>query len=188
MGKIFLYKIDFQSAIFLDKNRKGLSTIVTTLLIVVLSLVAVGLVWGFVSNMIRNQIKTSESCYGNSDKVRINEQYTCYEVRSGEYNLRVSLSIGDTSVDKVVVYVSSASAVKSYTITNTEGTVAGLLPIPYLAGNVNVKLPGKNSGLTYNATAFSSIIDSVEIAPIIGGTQCDVSASLSQIESCALLV
>jgi hypothetical protein len=171
---------------FFLKNNKGLSTIVVTLILIVISIVAVGVVWTFVNSLISKQIGANEACYGNSDKVKINAQYTCYEVAgANSYNVRFSLSIGDVKVDKVLVSISSGGTSNSYTITNTPQIIPGLIPYP--SGTQSV-LPGKNAGLTYKVTTpTSTIVDSIRIAPIIGGTQCDTSDSLSQIEDCAIL-
>lgn len=169
----------------IPRNRSGLSQIVTTLLFIVLSLVAVGVVWGFVNNLITKQTSANEACYGNFDKITINNRYTCYELNNGVYNLRFSLSLGEVDVEKVIVGISSASATKSYEIPKTLQTVSGLKPVP---SGTQVKLPDKNSGLTYNATGFTSKIDSVQIIPVIGGTQCQISDTISQIENCVLLV
>ncbi len=168
------------------QSKKGLSAIVVTVILVALSMAAIVLVWAFVSNLIKKQISSSESCFGNSEKVTLNGQYTCYEeIDSTHYNLRFSLNIGDVDIDKVLVSVSSASAVKSYEISKTEGTISGLSMYP--SGSLQVKLPEKNAGLTYKATGFTSKIDSMQIAPVIGGNLCSVSDSFSEIENCALI-
>lgn len=47
------------------KNKKGLSTVVTTLIIVLLVLVAVGIIWGVVNNLLgksKGTIETSTKC------------------------------------------------------------------------------------------------------------------------------
>ncbi|MCA9487597.1 MAG: hypothetical protein KC516_01400 [Nanoarchaeota archaeon] len=47
------------------KNKRGLSTVVTTLIIILLVLVAVGIIWGVVSNLLENsrkKIQYSTSC------------------------------------------------------------------------------------------------------------------------------
>ena len=169
------------------RDKKGLSTIVITVILIALSMAAVVLVWGFVNNLIKKQIGSSESCFGNFDKVQLNKQYTCYEdLGGGNYALRFSLTIGDVKVDKVIISVSSASAVKSYEITNEEQTITNLANYP--SGTTNVKLPDKNAGLTYRATGFDATMDMIRIAPVIGENQCEVSDSLSEIESCELLI
>ena len=53
-------KRDLQSTIFQKKNRKGLSTIVITLIIILISLVAVGIVWVVVRNVITGGSKQIE--------------------------------------------------------------------------------------------------------------------------------
>lgn len=167
-------------------SKRGLSAVVTTMILVALSMAAIVLVWVFVSNMVKKQIGSSESCYGNYDKVKINGQYTCYErVSASNYNLRFSLAIGDIDVDKVIVSISSVGAVKSYTITNTPQVISGLKMYP--SGINQVNLSGKNAGLSYNATGFGGKIDSIQIAPVIGGNLCEVSDSLASIEDCKLI-
>ncbi len=178
-------KSQYRSNIARRKNRKGLSSVVTTVLLIGLGVVAAGLVWMFVNSFLKKQIDT-QSCYGNFDKITINGEYTCSnKTVSGTYNLRFSLSVADIDLERAVVSVSSASAVKSYEITNTSRAVAGLTMYP--SGSATVSLPGKNSGLTYEATGFSSKIDSVKVAAYIGGNMCDTSDSVSEIVDCNLL-
>ncbi len=179
MVKNLIYKKG-QNRNFFPQNRRGLSTIVITVILVALSMVAIVVVWVFVNNMIKKQISSSESCFGNFDKIRINQQYTCYD--SSSQILRFSLMTGDVEVDKVIVSVSSANAVKSYNIIDNTA-VPGL--VMYSGANPQtIILPDKNSGLTYNATGFTSTIDLIQIAPVISGTQCEISDSVSEIEVC----
>ena len=164
-------------------NKKGLSTVVITVIMIALSMAAVIVVWGFINSMIKDQINSSESCFGNYDKIKLNKQYTCYEVVEGGYNLRFSLSIGDVEVDKIIVAVGSSETIKSYEISDEEKEIDGLTRYP--SNNLTVvSLPGKNSGYTYRATGFTGKIDSIQIAAVINGNQCEVSDSISEIEIC----
>ena len=170
------------------KNKRALSAIVTTFLLIIISLVAVGLLWAFVSNLVKNQIGNNEVCYGNYNKVEINYKYTCYEYvedSTPSYNIRFSLSIGDIDVDKVLVGVSSASTSKSYEITKVDQIISGLTPYsgPNPSGT-SVVLPNKNSGSSYLGTGFADPIEEIRIIPVIDGTQCEISDTLTQIESC----
>lgn len=179
--------INFSLCNFSPKNRRGLSTIIITVILIALSMAAIVLVWGFVNNLIKKQIGSSESCFGNYDKVQINKQYTCYEdLGDDTYAIRFSLTVGSVNLTKAVVSISSASAVTSYEITNAEQTITNLANYP--SGTATVKLPSKNSGLTYRATGFSSRADLIQVAPIISGEQCEVSDTISQIENCELLI
>jgi len=177
MVKQLLYK---------NSNKKGLSAIITTLILIALSIVAVALVWTFISVLIKGNIKSSEACFGNYEKITINPDYTCYEQIGGNYYLRFALSIGDITPEEVVVSVSSSSEVKSYRILSKASSVAGLTMYP--TGNTSVILPGKNSGLTYRTEVFTGKFDMVRIAPVLDGTQCDVSDTISEIADCTLMV
>ena len=180
----------FSHCNFFSKNRKGLSTVVITLILIALSMAAIVLVWGFISNLLRKQISSSEACVGNFEKVRLDEHYTCYEYVAGNpvsYNLKFSLGIGEIDVDEVLVSIASESKGQTYKIKNSLSSISGLKPVPSSESN-QVQLPDKNAGLTYVATGFPERIDSIEIAPIIMGVQCEVSDSIYQIEDCALIV
>ena len=175
------------------KNKRGLSTIVVTLLLIVMSLVAVGVVWTFANSLIQKQISNSQSCFGVSDKFKLNGQYTCYNQGSSApytYSLRFSLSIGDINVDKLIIGVtSSAGTSQTYALTNTLQSINGLTY--YTSGGspaVQVKLPDKNAGLTYITTnSFTDIPNSIKIAPVISGTQCEMADSISDIQNCVYM-
>lgn len=175
MAKKFNYK---------KKSKKGLSTVVITVILIAVSMASIVLVWAVVSNMIKKQIGSSESCYGSYDKIKINGKYTCYEkISDTDYKLRFSLAVGDIQIEEIIVSVSSAGKINSYHITNTPQVITNL--VMYSEPNpLNVILPEKNTGLTYNATGFTAKIDSLQIAPVINGNLCEVSDSVSDIEDC----
>jgi flagellin-like protein len=176
-----------EKKLMFNYSKRGLSEVVTTVIIIAVSIVAVVMVWGFISGFINEQIKDSQSCFGNYNKVNLNKMYTCYEpLMNGGYKFRFSISIGDIEVDKLIVYVYSNSSVKSYTLTNEIQTTEGLSLYP--SGESEVVLPQKNSGITYQATGFVDKIDSISIAPVIGGSQCEVSDSYSEIDNCYSII
>ena len=53
-------------------NKRGLSTVVTTLIIVLLVLVAIGIIWGVVNNLVQENLEGAGSCYDMFDKVGLN--------------------------------------------------------------------------------------------------------------------
>jgi hypothetical protein len=188
MANNLIHRRDFykMNKNYKNNNKKGLSTLIVTVILIALSLVAVGLLWGFVSNIVNGQIKNSEACYGNYDKVKLNTPYICYETSDNvNYKVRVSLSIGDVNIDKVLVSISSKGSSNSYTISNTAQAINGLANYP--SATTQIKLPDKNAALTYIATGFSAPVDYIRIAPVIGGVQCEMSDSTNEIPNCVLL-
>jgi len=171
------------------KSKKALSTIVTTVILISVSMAAIALVFGIVSNLMRTQMKSTESCFGNYNKVELEGRYTCYDKivvgASTTYALRFSIAMGDVTVDKVIIGINSLSNSKTYEITNTATTVADLSTYP--TGS-SVSLPLKNGGRTYNTTSiFNSKIDSIKIAAVINGVKCDVADTINEIQDCALM-
>ena len=164
-------------------SKKGLSGVITAVLMIALVMAAVVIVWGVVNRTIKNQIEGSEACFGNYNKVTINSIYTCYEsVGVGDYNVHFSLNIGDIDVDEVVVSISAEGSTQSYTLNNSLKTISGLGPYPSDTGDV--ELPAKNAGLTYIASGFSQTPDLIKIAPVIKGEQCEISDTVSNIDFC----
>lgn len=164
-------------------NKKGVSTIIVTVILVALVMVIGAVVWTIVNNLIRGQTKGMESCFGVFDKVTINEIYTCYNDNADSVSF--SLSLGDIDVEKVIVVISSVGETKSFEITNTEQTIANLANYGSIGfGTDLIKLPSKNGGKTYITNYFTTSPDSIKIAPVIKGKQCEASDELTQIEDC----
>lgn len=174
---------------FHEKNKRGISEIIITLITIGLVLVATAIVWGAVNGVIKGKIDSSKSCFGNFGKVAIEKKYTCYQPSQPpsvpQKNVHIALSVGDVDIDGVTISVSNQEETESFKLTNVEQTIEG---VAYFNNTIPVRLPEKNSGKTYKFLwnpAFAP--KSIQIAPIINGNQCDVSDSLSTIESCATL-
>ena len=161
-------------------SKRGLSTIVTTVILVVMVFVLVSIVWTTVNNLITRSLEKAESCFGNFEKVTINNKYTCYNHTTNE--TQFSINIKEIDVDGAIISISVGGGTKSYALTNDEQSIPGLGPYP--SGSGSVKLPGKNAGLTYISSNFSEKPSSIQIAPIINEKQCEVSDSLFEIGFC----
>ena len=169
-------------------KKKGLSLVVTSLLLIVLVFVAVSIIWVFVSKMITDATEGSESCLGILEKVSINNDYTCYNETSEGMELQFSINIDDIDIDELLISVSSEGSSENFKISNTEARIDNLKNYP--DRTELIKLPGKNAGLTYlfnmSSAGLTGQPDLIEIAPIINENQCEVSDSLNEIDDCAL--
>ena len=163
-------------------KTRGMSTIIITLLLVVLSIILVVVVWGVVNNTIHQKISSASSCFGNFDKITLNDKYTCYNSSSSK--VQFSINIGDINPNGVVVSISNTEGTKTFTIKSESETIQGLTNYN---GSTPTSLPGKNSGATYlYSWPFANAPDSIEISPIISGTTCSSSDSISPIANCNL--
>lgn len=168
-------------------GKKGVSDIIATVILIAIVMAVGALVWVIVNNFVKGETGSSKSCFGLFEKVNLENRYTCYNSSTGE--LQFSLSIGDVDVDEVLVGVSGAGTGVSFKIKKEASAVSNVVMYPNR--NTTVMLPGKNAGLTYlfNTTAgLGETPDLIQISPVVKGSQCEVSDSLSQIDNCAILV
>ena len=72
-------------------NKRGLSTVIAVLLIVLLTVVSVVIIYGVVSTMIRGKLDDTKKCGPEIlDKVTLNKRYTCF------YNRTIIQTTGTT--------------------------------------------------------------------------------------------
>ena len=171
------------------RNKSGLSAVVATLLLILLVITATVIVWNSISNLIRDKTEGAQTCFevGLSEKIRINEDYTCYNTTDAlNKKVHFSIGLGEIEIESLLVSISSGGNSKSFTLTNIESSIPGLVNYP--DGSTNIKLPPKNGGRTYVAEGFSSNeLDWIKIAPTIDGTFCDVADTVTQIDDCGIL-
>lgn len=93
------------------KNNKGLSTVVTTLIIILLVLVAVGIIWGVVNNLLGKSKSTIESSTKCLDlEVRANKVIEWDDndtLGAGDYNItlkRTASGEDEVVYTKLVLY------------------------------------------------------------------------------------
>jgi len=169
------------------KNKKALSTVIATVLMILLVLAAITIVWTFVNKFVKDKTEGTQSCFDveSSEKVTINNYYTCYNDSSDE--VQFSINIEDAEIDGLLITILAGGNSKSFTLTNDSTVVSNLKPYMGNYGTA-VTLPGKNEGKTYVAGGFVGIskIDSIKIAPIIEEKQCGQSDLTFQIDDCAL--
>ena len=169
-------------------NKKGISGVIVTLILITISLVIVVVVWRVVNNLTSDTLDKAESCFGVFGKVSLNNQYTCYK-SNGE--IWVSVNIGDIEVDSALVSITANGQSKSFTLTNEEQTIENVANYGSTGfGTDLIKLPEKNSGMTY-IYKWSSLLtkepDSVQIIPIINGKQCEIADTISAFGNCELI-
>ncbi len=99
------------------KNKRGLSEVVGTVLIIGLTVAAGAIVWAVVNSLITDNLNEGQACFGVFDQVKLNNDYTCYN--SSSNNLQFSIKVGDINITQIVVSVSFGGASESATLKNT---------------------------------------------------------------------
>lgn len=135
---------------FKIKEKKGISAVIATVILVALTVGLVAVVATFVSNTVEEQTSKGTSCIDIIGELEINGDYTCYNSSSNEFQF--SINIKNAEIDSLIVAIeNSALESKTFEITNSEKSFENLKYYPggsYEYGE-NIKLPEKNSGKTY---------------------------------------
>ena len=170
------------------RNKKALSEVVSTVLILALTIVLAGIVWAVVNGLVKEKVSETESCFNTFGKVTINSRYTCYNSSSNE--LQFSIDVGDISLNEVIVGISTSGTSLSFRLNSEGSQIANLVNYP--TRSTNIKIPEKNAGLTYildmDGAGLPGTPNSIRIAPVVGNDQCEVSDSLEEIDNCAAFI
>lgn len=163
------------------KNRKGVSAVIATALLIGIVIVSIAVVWGVIKNILDDRT-SSASCLDTFEKVVIEDYYTCYNLTAGE--LKVSIERKDLDVESIVVAVYGKSQSQNFELPSTGYTYVRNYGGAY-GGSLNI--PNENSAVTYvvNITELGLGSDlAVKISPTIEDTQCEVSDSIMNVENC----
>jgi flagellin-like protein len=159
-------------------NKKGISAIVATVLIILITVAAVTIIWAAIIPMINNQLNKGTICLDAVSQVSLSDAgYTCKNVDAGGVNENLSIQIRHGALEfdlaDVQVIISAGGDSTSFLLSDEATTLA---PSP-------VVFPGSNEEKVYtiDTTGISGEIDSVQIAPIVrvGNARetCEISAT-----------
>ncbi len=176
-------------------EKKAISGVITAVVMIALVMAASSIVWTVVNNLVREKLDETSSCFDTFEKVTINNKYTCYNITkegSGNPNeLQISISVGDIELTELLVSVSGKEGnSKSFKLSETPIN-EGYLRLYAGTYGEDISMPGKNSGITYiidTSSAGISSPSSIQVAPVVGGKQCEISDSLQNIDKCFSLV
>ena len=136
----------------LSNRKRSLSTVVATLLMVLLVVIAVGIVSQIVIPMIKKDLSSAGSCLDAMGNVKFNNEYTCYDKTNRI--TRVSIEVKKVQVSGFVVNIYSEGNSESHTI--KEG------------------LPKENEARVYEIEIITGIIPkTVKVSPIMGSETCE---------------
>ena len=166
-------------------KKKGISGIVSVVIIIALVMAAGLLVWNFVQDTLSERMEETQSCYNARGKVEINEDYTCYNVTEEE--LKISISVGDINLDGLLISVLGDTGSETYKLTSEARNMTNIKNYP--SGKGTVIVPGRESGRVFVLKGLEEMdLNSmtIEISPIMGENQCDPLDSIKKVYPCSV--
>lgn len=166
-------------------SKRSQSEVVTTVLLILVTIVAVTIITAFAIPFVRNQISKSDCLsVSGDDKIGIVDsiEYTCFNQSTTGSNgdMFIQIHIGDVydKINGFSIELGGATT-NNYDITkdsSSEGVDS------YSSGGVEV--PKKNEERTYRI-AVTEIPQTVKVYPILAnGETCDYSDSLTSVPAC----
>lgn len=134
----------------MKKNNKGISAVVATVLIILITVAAVTIIWAAIIPMINDQLDRGTICLSAVSQLTIlNKGYTCYN-DGVSVEVQVGHGAKDVGLAGIQVLISdNAGGTSSYEETNVDN------------------LPGANEETVITVLHTDSGVDSVRIAPMV---------------------
>ncbi len=157
-------------------NKRGISAIVATVLIILITVAAVTIIWAAIIPLVSNQLEKGSACLDATSQLSIIDQgFSCYNATHA--NVQVKLGAGDVTLAGIQVIATNNAGNSISDDSTTAGTLGGVDP-------------GTNEAsiLHINISSLTGTTASVSVAPMItlGNSveTCDVAATLA-ISACA---
>ena len=159
-------------------NKRGLSPVVATILIIMLSVVAVSILAGFLVPFVKRSLYGSTECMPYSGYYTFDESlgYNCYATKTGQENTLYVFSIKkspDKSLNETesfkIVFITRDGGTVPLDVKNgvaSSNTAGGIWMTGSPQGALRITSPGGTATYTYNDTAKERFI-SMEIYPVL---------------------
>lgn len=165
-------------------NKKALSPLVTTVLLILLSIAAMVIISSAIIPFVKEKMREAQECseiIKTADTLTIDAEdgFACYD-DSG--NVKITIHRGNIDIKGVRVAVRGGGDSKIVDIyNNTYGTVDG---VSMLGGSATLVLPGKGGEKTYVISTALSLTESAVIAPIMPSGQMCKETDEIDLEEC----
>ena len=155
-------------------NKKGISAIVATVLIILITVAAVTIIWAAIIPMISNQLESGTICLDAVSQVQLLDSgYTCVDATGNNISIQVKRGAKAFDLADIQVLISAGGTTTPISLVDDEGYDA------------LTELPGPNEEKVFvidtSTIADKANINKVQIAPVVtvGATSeaCDISAT-----------
>ena len=167
---------------FMLKGKRGVSPVIATVLLVVITLVAVAILAAFVIPFVKKNLG-SQDCFNVLGHLKFEDSAYVCSTQGAANRTGFSVRVDDDSVVgfRVILYAGGSS--EPVEITNdTDGSI--LNPQVFMLGKASNSLvmPQRGGVRTYVA---HGVYENIELYPILkSGTTCDQSDSIKDIKRC----
>ncbi|MBI5149099.1 hypothetical protein HZA33_05455, partial [Candidatus Pacearchaeota archaeon] len=130
------------------QTKRGISTLIATVLLILIAVVAIGIIWAAIMPMITNASRLSQACSQVSIVINKEAGYTCYDQSANE--ILIMISRGSTEIELAGAQISilSQGASKSFEI-EAGKEYPNIRMITQTEYGLPLETPGMNEDRTY---------------------------------------
>lgn len=176
------------------KNKKAVSTLVATVLLILITVAAVGIIWGAIMPMLNSAMEMGQACLNARLTIDTVSGYTCYKTSSRETQVMINRGAEEFNLAGIRVMISGGGRSKTLEIaTDQNKNVTRMISdVNYTVTAITLfaasDLPSVNEDRTYivNNSDISvglTTVEEVKVAPIakVGNTEkvCDISSRVT---------
>jgi len=166
-------------------ERKALSPVITTVLLILVSVTAIVIISGVIIPFVRDSLSGSKECFETADQLEIDTaSVTCYYEDAGEMIAKITIKRGvkETEIERFKISVFGGGSSDSFDIKTGETGVK------MLDDSTEIEIPDPGEEKTYSLTTDLTTIESAEVYPVMkSGRLCD-STNRAYIGACEVLV
>jgi flagellin-like protein len=174
-------------------QKKAVSALVATVLLILITVAAVGIIWGAIMPMINQATQYGQACMNARLNINTDGGYTCFNGTGTSTPGRVLVNIerGAESFDLqgIQISVSGGGSAKVWMVKNGQtplgpaGENGTVTQIPQNGSGLLLDVPGVNEARTYGITSGLTTASEVAVAVVVklGQTEkvCDVSSRVA---------
>jgi len=163
-------------------QKKAVSALVATVLLILITVAAVGIIWGAIMPMINQATQYGQSCMNARLQIDTDQGYTCYNT-SGVVLANIARGAEDFIPTGLQLVVSGGGQSKVFKVSDKQIPSAGINQLPSNYSGNTLDVPGTNEARTYVVSSGMTVTSELAVAPIVkvGNTEkvCDVSSRVT---------
>jgi len=169
---------DFDLKIFNKmKDKRGISDVIATVLIILVTIVAAGTFAAFLIPWIQKTTGEATSCFDVQGKISFVQDSSCYFIKEGEESYtKVRVKFGKINISEMNFYVPIDNEVRAILIKEGAEVSEPEYPVKILMIKDGEKeilgLPPSNGERTYKFK--NAVLKSIKVAAVINEKTCDI--------------
>lgn len=168
-------------------TKRGLSGVVTTLLILLITIVGVSMIAAVLIPWVQSTLNNQKGCFNLKGELSFNEAKSCYNVSStsGLNSTKINIVFGKLNLSEMSLWLETNDDYKMYRIKKGSSCCSSDVPpikIITTTGSETLNLGKPGSEIYYIIN--NTIVKKAKVAPVINGKDCAEAAEEIVLERC----